>query len=94
MVETLQGPLSLRVDAFMAVPQAKAQKWKRGAIAGEIRPTTKPDLDNLVKQIKDCLTQMGVWGDDKQVVELCASKRYSDCPRWEIEVRAWPEVAA
>lgn len=92
--EPLQGPLSLRVAAFLPLPTSKPQKWKRGALAGEIRPTATPDLDNLIKQIKDCLTQMGVWGDDKQVVDYLpgTGKWYSDRPRWEIEVRTWPEV--
>ena len=94
--ETLSGPLLLRVSAFMAVPKSKPKKWLTGALRGEIRPTTKPDLDNLVKQVKDVLTQMRVWEDDKLVVGYLpgTGKFYSDCPRWEIEVRAWPEDAA
>ena len=90
------GPLLLGVRAYMPLPKSKPKKWCSAALAGEIRPTTKPDLDNLLKQIKDCLTQMGVWEDDKLVVEYMAGtgKYYSDRPRWEIEVRQWfPEGA-
>jgi Holliday junction resolvase RusA-like endonuclease len=52
---------------------------------------TKPDLDNLLKQIKDCLTQMQFWTDDKLVVGYLpgVGKYYSDRPRWEIEIRPW-----
>jgi Holliday junction resolvase RusA-like endonuclease len=95
-VEKLAGPLQLRVTAYMTVPKSKPRKWREGAIAGEIRPTTKPDLDNLIKQVKDCLTQMGVWEDDKLVVGYLpgTGKFYSAQPRWEIEVRPWPEASA
>lgn len=85
------GPLLLGVRAFMPLPKSKPRKWLDQARAGFIRPTTKPDLDNLIKQVKDCLTQMGVWDDDKLVVGYLpdTGKFYSDRPRWEIEVRPW-----
>lgn len=88
------GPLVLTVRAFMPLPKSRPKAWLAQAQAGLVRPTSKPDLDNLVKQIKDCLTQMGVWDDDKLVVECHSGKHYSDSPRWEVEVRKWPEVAA
>ena len=38
---------------------------------------TSPDLDNLVKDLKDCITRTGVaWEDDRQVVIESASKMY------------------
>lgn len=36
-----------------------------------------PDLDKLARSIGDSLTDAGVWGDDSQVVELFAVKRYT-----------------
>lgn len=52
--------------------------------SGEFRPafvglahTQKPDLDNLAKAVLDCLTAIGVWGDDAQVVTLEASRHWS-----------------
>jgi Holliday junction resolvase RusA-like endonuclease len=93
------GPLLLGVRAYMPLPKSKPKKWLEQAARGCIRPTTKPDLDNLVKQVKDVLTQMGVWKDDKLVVGYLpgTGKFYSAQPRWEIEVRPWAggmEVAA
>lgn len=89
------GPLLLGVRAYLPFPKSKPKKWLEGAKAGLIRPTVKPDLDNLIKQIKDCLTQMGVWEDDKNVVEYLpgTGKFYSAEPRWEIEVRALADQA-
>ena len=90
-----EGPLLLGVRAYLPLPKSKPKKWLADARAGLIRPTVKPDLDNLIKQIKDCLTQMGVWEDDKNVVEYLpgTGKFYSTEPRWEIEVVAWADVA-
>lgn len=85
------GQLLLGVRAYLPIPGSKPQKWKAEALSGVIRPTTKPDLDNLVKQIKDCLSQCHFWTDDKLVVGYLpdTGKYYSDRPRWEIEIMEW-----
>lgn len=85
--EPLQGPLSLRVKAYLPIPKSKPMRWKMAALLGSIRPTTKPDLDNLLKNIKDVCTGI-FWKDDRQIVEYLegTGKYYSDLPRWEIEI--------
>jgi len=45
----------------------------------------RPDLDNLVKFIKDCFNSF-VWHDDAQVVRISALKFYGLVPRTEISV--------
>jgi Holliday junction resolvase RusA-like endonuclease len=54
---------------------------------GEWRKT-KPDTDNLQKLLKDCMTQVGFWKDDAQVVSEKVQKRWSSDPTgiW-IEIR-------
>lgn len=53
--------------------------------AGFIRPTTKPDIDNVQKAVMDALT--GVWYvDDSQIVESHVGKWYSENPRVEVTV--------
>lgn len=39
---------------------------------------TKPDTDNLVKLLKDCMTECGFWKDDAQVCSEAITKCYSD----------------
>lgn len=92
----LQGQLLLGVKAYLPMPKTKpaglkgisSGTWREAALAGQIRPTTKPDLDNLLKHVKDCLTTLGFWGDGKQVVGYLphTGKYYSDRPRWEVEI--------
>ena len=38
----------------------------------------KPDADNLAKAVMDCLTELGVWEDDDQVVILKVVKQFAD----------------
>ena len=50
-------------------------------------PWVKPDIDKLCRAVNDSLTTAGVWHDDSQVVELYASKAYSERPGVLIEIR-------
>lgn len=50
-------------------------------------PTTKPDLDNLVKSVKDAMNGL-VWRDDSQVIRIEAEKVYTDAhPGVAVEAR-------
>ena len=86
--EPMQGQLLLGVKAFLPIPAGKPKAWKAAALAGTVRPTVKPDLDNLLKHVKDCLSMLQFWGDDRLVVGYLphTGKYYSDRPRWEIEI--------
>jgi Holliday junction resolvase RusA-like endonuclease len=80
----LEGPLNVVVLAFMQIPASKSAKWKAGAVRGDVRPTSKPDADNLIKCL-DSLNKV-VWIDDSQIVQLAVSKHYSERPRLEISI--------
>lgn len=90
------GPLVVEVITYRAKgipgnrdakPGTKGRQQWEAALAGGIVPTTKPDLDNIVKML-DALNGV-VWVDDALVVRLVAEKWYSDRPRIEIRVRRW-----
>ena len=67
----LEGPVSLRT--LWLFPKGKTLK------NGEWR-VTRPDTDNLQKMLKDCMTRLGYWKDDAQVVREAVEKRWSDEP--------------
>ncbi len=48
-------------------------------------PTTRPDLDNLIKAVKDALNGV-LWRDDSQIIELEAKKVYDNPPGVDITV--------
>ena len=80
----IEGAVSLVIRAFLAIPVSWSLKKQRAAALGEITPTKRPDLDNIVKAIKDGANGV-TWRDDSQVTDVWASKRYG-APRVEIEV--------
>lgn len=82
----LDGPLRLNVTIYKAPPKSMAKKRRAMALAHEIQPTTKPDIDNIIKAIFDSLNKL-IWYDDSQIVILHVSKWYSDEPRVEISIR-------
>ena len=55
-------------------------EWIFRAPKGEygIYKTTKPDTDNLVKTLKDCLTRCGYWKDDALVASERCDKLLAD----------------
>ena len=82
----LQGALSVSLWVGVAVPRSWSASRKAEALAGVLRPATKPDVDNLAKLVLDSLNGV-IWRDDAQIVELTVSKHYTDEPRTIITVR-------
>ena len=81
----LDGPLSVRIVEYRAIPESWSKKRRAEALAGVIRPTGRPDMDNVIKAILDSLNGR-MWRDDSQVVSLHAEKRYGEIPRAEVEI--------
>ncbi len=42
--------------------------------------TTKPDTDNMVKTLKDVMTDLGYWKDDAQVASEIIEKFWAETP--------------
>lgn len=80
----IEGPLRVVMLAYMSVPRSWSGIQQQRALDGVLRPTKKPDADNIVKML-DALNKI-VWRDDSQIVQLEMSKHYSDRPRTCIEV--------
>jgi Holliday junction resolvase RusA-like endonuclease len=84
--EPIDGPLEVRIDAYMQIPASMSKFNKVQARVGALRPTKKPDADNIAKHLLDCFNGI-FWTDDKNIVGLMVRKFYSDFPRWEVEIR-------
>jgi Holliday junction resolvase RusA-like endonuclease len=81
----IEGPLYVRVEAHFPIPQSWSKKKQAGALLGTLRPTTRPDWENIAKML-DAFNKI-VWIDDAQVVDGIIIKRYSDRPRLRVEVK-------
>lgn len=77
------GPVDLRLIFYMPIPKSWPKKKRDLVFKDKLFPTGKPDLDNMVKLVKDACNGI-IWKDDKQVVYLRAVKYYSMDPRTEI----------
>lgn len=86
----LEGPVAVELELHCQVPASWSKRKQAAALAGEVMPTTKPDIDNVVKAVFDGCNGV-LWRDDVQACRLSVAKRYSATPR--VEVRA-VEVAA
>jgi Holliday junction resolvase RusA-like endonuclease len=79
------GQLLATVDMYYQIPKSGSKKVHEGRLNGIIKPTTKPDLDNVMKAIFDSLNGI-VYKDDSQIVRVVAEKHYSDTPRVEVTI--------
>ena len=86
-------PVKAQISVDLPVPQSWSAKRQAAALAGYIRPTSRPDTDNYVKTALDAINGIVV-ADDCLVVELAAEKRYARVPQLTIAVTPLPAVAA
>ena len=82
-LDPITGPVSLTVTFKMPIPDSLSKKKRAEMISGEIAHIKKPDLDNLIKFVKDCANGI-LWKDDSQVIGIWASKFYSETPKTRI----------
>lgn len=83
----MSGAVALEFRAVFPPPKSVSKKARAAMLRGQIPHVKKPDLDNLAKQIKDAMTRLSFWGDDRQVVRMAGEKRYGEVGRWEVCVR-------
>lgn len=76
--ETPTGlPVRVEILARFPVPCSASKTQRRQMQAGILRPTKKPDADNIAKIVCDALNGVA-YQDDKQICSLAVLKRYED----------------
>ena len=73
------------IEAHYSMPKAFSKKKREMARLRQLRPTKKPDCDNIAKSVLDALNGV-VYYDDSQVVELVVKKFYDDNAYVAIEI--------
>ena len=91
--EVFECPVGARIHAFLPIPPSWGKRKKELALSGDVLPTTKPDVDNLIKSVIDGLNKI-VFLDDSYIVDLSSSKRYSRTPRVIAEIYEVPGTAS
>lgn len=78
-------PVRVTIIAYFSIPKSTSKKNKSKMLNNEIRPTKKPDIDNITKIVLDALNKFA-YHDDTQVVELVVRKYYDEVPRVYMKV--------
>lgn len=84
------SPIAVKLKFYMPIPKSFSKKKAEAARNGDLKFTSKPDLDNLAKII-DGLNRIA-WEDDSQIVRLEVEKWYDDIPRTEITIQELDNV--
>lgn len=84
--EMIFGPVSVKIDAGFDIPKSFTKKAHTEAFYGRLKPTKKPDADNILKLV-DAFNGI-VWKDDVQITSASITKQYSMEPGLSIEVTA------
>ena len=83
----LTGPLIFEARVYRPIPKGMSQAKRRLALAGMLRPVTRPDLKNYIAGIEDALEGV-IYANDAQIVGYGDSgKWYGDPPRVQIAIR-------
>ena len=81
--------ITVQVKVFVKVPRSMSKKKRMAALAGEILPQRKPDLDNVLKSVLDAMNGV-VYRDDKEVTRTQVSRHYSETDHLAVKV-SWNE---
>ncbi len=76
----IEGPLKVRCSFEMPIPKSTSKKKSWAMACDQIKHTKKPDVDNLLKFICDCLNGV-IFKDDSQIIYLAGGKFYSEEPK-------------
>ena len=84
--EPLETPVTVAIYIRVGIPASFSKQKRKDAIEGILKPTKKPDADNVLKCFLDGMNEI-VYLDDKQVVNIHLTKVYSETPAVEIMVK-------
>ena len=77
--------LRITVTAVMGIPKSTPKYRRSDMLSGKIRPTKKPDWDNIGKLVCDALNGVA-YDDDKCVCEARVVKFYGDVPHLRVRL--------
>lgn len=80
----LDCALAIEIIACFSVPKSWTRRDRDAALAGTIRPTGRPDVDNVMKMV-DGLNEI-VWVDDSKIVQATVAKHYGERPYFRVVV--------
>lgn len=86
-----ESMIDMRITAYYEIPKSASKKKRTAMLNHKIRPTKKPDIDNVFKVVADSLNGLA-YHDDSQIVDGMVRKFYSDEPRVVVTIQNSAEV--
>jgi len=84
--EPLDTPVTVAIYIRVGIPASYSKQKRKDALSGVLKPTKKPDLDNVAKCHLDAMKGIIIL-DDKLVVNLHVTKVYAETPAVEVMVK-------
>lgn len=78
--------IDARIFAYFEIPKSTSKKNRALMLDKKLRPTKKPDADNICKAVLDSLNEIA-YHDDSAIVDVQIRKFYSENPRVEVILR-------
>ena len=85
--EALETPVTVAIYIRVGIPASFSKQKRKDALDGILKPTKKPDIDNVAKCHLDAIQGGIIILDDKQVTNLHVIKVYAETPAVEVMVR-------
>lgn len=79
------GAIAVMIEAYYPIPKSASKTKRQRMLSGEIRPTVKPDADNVMKAVCDALNGIAYY-DDAQIVESHFLKLYGEEPKVHVTI--------
>jgi crossover junction endodeoxyribonuclease RusA len=89
----LDGPVEVTLHFHLPRPRSHYRAGKFSHLLKDSAPgdhQSRCDIDNISKVVLDKITRSGYWIDDRCVISLRATKRWSDCRSAGCEIRVIP----
>ena len=84
--EPLDTPVTVAIYIRVGIPASFSKQKRKDALENIVKPTKKPDLDNIAKCFLDAMNDI-IYLDDKQVTNLHVTKVYAETPAVEVMVK-------
>ena len=84
--EPIETPVGAFVYFRVPVPQSYSKSRTKDCLDGFLKPSKRPDLDNLLKAVLDAMNGV-VYKDDGQLVSLHCTKVYASEPGVDVLIR-------
>ena len=86
--EPILGRVKVEIIAYFELPKTKSKKQEYEMLNNIIRPTKKPDFDNIAKIVIDSLNKYA-FKDDSQITEALIIKKYNNTPKVIIKIKEY-----